>query len=156
MDINSQSTTQLITNRLSDSTQNTVAKKINPNSSTISKNTREEFKPSINNVSKRQDIAQQNKLLLDQRQQSATLKQANEVIVQLKQQPQQLDRSLEFKIDEASGKTIITVKDRSTGEVLKQIPSEEIIQLGIRLKELADSLQSSNNELSGLFLKRQV
>lgn len=91
-------------------------------------------------------------------QQNATLAEAQDVVVQLQQQPQQINRSLEFKVEESSGRTVITVIDRSTGETVKQIPSEEIIQLGIRLKELADSLHESNNKenVSGLLLKRQV
>ncbi len=103
-----------------------------------------------------QDIADSNTNTDKQRQVNVSVEEAQQVIAQLRQQPQQVDRSLQFKVDESSGRTIITVKERATGETLKQIPSEEIIQLGVRLKELAETLQGSNSELKGLLLKKQV
>lgn len=103
-----------------------------------------------------QDIADSNTNTDKQRQVNVSVEEAQQVVAQLRQQPQRVDRSLQFKVDESSGRTIITVKERSTGETLKQIPSEEIIQLGVRLKELAETLQGSNSDLKGLLLKKQV
>jgi flagellar protein FlaG len=36
-------------------------------------------------------------------------------------------RSLRFQIDEASGRTVITVLDATTNEVVRQIPSPELL-----------------------------
>ena len=39
------------------------------------------------------------------------------------------ERSLSFRVDEASGRTVITVIDATTQEVVRQIPSEEVLVL---------------------------
>jgi flagellar protein FlaG len=46
---------------------------------------------------------------------------------------QRMNRYLEFQVDEQSGRTVVTVKDRNTGEVIRQIPSEEILRLARNL-----------------------
>jgi flagellar protein FlaG len=38
-------------------------------------------------------------------------------------------RELEFSIDEATGRTVITVRMTATGEVIRQIPNEEVLEL---------------------------
>lgn len=40
-----------------------------------------------------------------------------------------LDRNLEFSVDDSSGRTVVTVRDGSTEEVIRQIPSEEALRL---------------------------
>jgi flagellar protein FlaG len=40
-----------------------------------------------------------------------------------------IGRALEFRVDESSGRTIITVRDSSTGEIIRQIPGEESLRL---------------------------
>jgi flagellar protein FlaG len=61
-------------------------------------------------------------------------------IVEVKQAARQLEtfmesmnRYLEFRVDQDSGRTIVTVKDKSTGEVVRQIPSEEVLRLAHNL-----------------------
>jgi len=38
-------------------------------------------------------------------------------------------RNLEFHIDEASGRTVITVINQATQEIVRQIPAEEVLAL---------------------------
>jgi flagellar protein FlaG len=38
-------------------------------------------------------------------------------------------RSLEFRVDAASGRTVVTVRDAETGDVVRQIPGEEVLRL---------------------------
>jgi flagellar protein FlaG len=45
-----------------------------------------------------------------------------------------VNRSLEFKVDNASGRTIVTVRDAENGELIRQIPNEEVL----RFAELAE------------------
>jgi flagellar protein FlaG len=40
-----------------------------------------------------------------------------------------VQRNLSFRVDEASGRTVITVVDAATREVVRQIPSEEVLAL---------------------------
>jgi len=109
----------------------------------------------------RQSLAVQQQETAEARQ---NLAEANEIVVQLKQQTQSVSRQLEFRVDENSGRTLIKVTDRETGELIREIPSEEMVELGQRLRELAEtlhrtstnSLQNSNLVLSGLLVKRQA
>jgi len=48
-------------------------------------------------------------------------------------------RNLTFRVDEGSGRTVITVVDASTHEVIRQIPSEEVLALS-RALEAASGL----------------
>jgi flagellar protein FlaG len=43
-------------------------------------------------------------------------------------------RDLRFMIDEASGRTVVQVVQPSTGEVVRQIPSEEMLAIASRLR----------------------
>ena len=45
-----------------------------------------------------------------------------------------VSRSLEFKVDANSGRTIISVLDAETGDLIRQIPNEEVM----RFAELAE------------------
>ncbi len=50
---------------------------------------------------------------------------------------QNLQRDLEFRVDRDLGRTIITVLDSETREVIRQIPSEEVLKGARLLKERA-------------------
>jgi len=54
---------------------------------------------------------------------------------------------LEFKVDEQSGRTVITVYNPETEEVIRQIPPEEAIRLAQLLQE-----QGSNGDMSEISL----
>lgn len=43
-------------------------------------------------------------------------------------------RSLEFRVDAASGRTVLSVRDAQTGDLIRQIPGEE----ALRLAEMAE------------------
>ena len=45
-------------------------------------------------------------------------------------------RELDFYIDEPTGQTVITVRDRETDQVIRQIPSEEILAVAERINEM--------------------
>jgi len=38
-------------------------------------------------------------------------------------------RSLEFHVDDSSGLTVVTVRNSSTGDLVRQIPSDEAVRL---------------------------
>ncbi|HOJ13048.1 MAG TPA: flagellar protein FlaG [Deltaproteobacteria bacterium] len=56
-----------------------------------------------------------------------------------------LNQSLQFRIDEESKDVVIRIVDKDSGEVIKQIPPEEIMNLRRRLREM-----------SSLFVERTV
>lgn len=55
---------------------------------------------------------------------------------------QNLQRSLHFSVDQASGETVVRVIDTETKEVIRQIPSEELLAIAERLRETAGVLLS--------------
>jgi flagellar protein FlaG len=42
-------------------------------------------------------------------------------------------RSLEFRVDDASGRTVVSVRNPQTGELIRQIPSEEVLRIASAL-----------------------
>lgn len=60
---------------------------------------------------------------------------------------QTVRRELQFSVDETLGRTIITVVDGDTQEVVRQIPAEEVLALARHLRQLDDK------QVDGLFLQ---
>jgi len=56
-------------------------------------------------------------------------KALNEAVSRIQDYVQNLQRELQFTVDEKSGRTIITVIDSETDMVIRQIPPEEILAL---------------------------
>ncbi len=48
---------------------------------------------------------------------------------------QNVSRELRFDVDEDTGRTVITVKDSTTDQVIRQIPGEEVLALAKVLEE---------------------
>ncbi|PKM37375.1 MAG: hypothetical protein CVV06_06250 [Gammaproteobacteria bacterium HGW-Gammaproteobacteria-10] len=59
-------------------------------------------------------------------------------------------RNLQFKVDETTNQVVVSVVDQKSGEVLRQIPSDEVLALAKRLKEL------DGEQVQGVFLKEQA
>ncbi|KJV05955.1 hypothetical protein VZ94_14535 [Methylocucumis oryzae] len=51
-------------------------------------------------------------------------------------------RTMQFSVSENTGKMVIEIKDETTGELIRQIPSEEILQLEKKLDEVQGLLFS--------------
>lgn len=64
----------------------------------------------------------------------------SEAVRNLNDYVQQLNRTLQFSVDEASGRTIIRVMDAETREVIRQIPPEEVVALARQLETGAGGL----------------
>ncbi len=52
-------------------------------------------------------------------------------------------RELRFSIDEDSGRAVVQVMDSETGEMIRQLPSEEILAVSRHIREVLESSQSS-------------
>jgi len=85
----------------------------------------------------------------------------DDTISQLNKSLQSVQRNLEFSIDKEVGQIVINVKDRETDEVVRQIPSEEVLELAKnlhaaseRFNERINSQSPSNAE--GVFLRTSV
>ncbi|MEH8021325.1 flagellar protein FlaG [Rheinheimera metallidurans] len=52
-------------------------------------------------------------------------------------------RSLSFSIDDASGRSVIKVVDYETEELIKQIPTEELLKVSQNIKRLQEEMGQS-------------
>ena len=71
---------------------------------------------------------------------------------------QNVSRELKFNVDEQTGRTVITVMDRATDQVIRQIPAEEMLALAKVLQELmrlVSALMSTNLDPNSLSRSRQ-
>ncbi|MEC8376677.1 MAG: flagellar protein FlaG [Pseudomonadota bacterium] len=62
------------------------------------------------------------------------------------------NRDLAFTIDEDTNRSVVTVKDSQSGDVIRQIPSEEVLKLADRIQELQQDVGNS----VGVFINNQV
>jgi flagellar protein FlaG len=54
-----------------------------------------------------------------------------------------VQRDLQFTIDDDSGETVITVLDTKTAEIIRQIPSKEVLALAQNIESLKGALFSA-------------
>lgn len=66
----------------------------------------------------------------------ATAAELKEALDQFKTAISVVANELTFSIDEDSGRTLVKIIDRETEEVIKQIPSEEMLQIAKALDKL--------------------
>lgn len=107
---------------------------------------------------KRQEIASENSAGATK---NSSREELDDTISQLNNSLQNIQRNLEFSIDNDVGKIVINVKDKETDEVVRQIPSEEFLELARnlhaaneRLNQRMESNSPSYGE--GVFLKTKV
>ena len=60
------------------------------------------------------------------------------VIQSINKRVQSLQRDLVFSVDEDTGKDVVTIMDSKNKKVIKQIPSEEMLELARNLNEQLD------------------
>lgn len=56
---------------------------------------------------------------------------------------QSTNRQLSFSVDEKSDRQIVKVTDSESGEIIRQIPSEDVLALSERIKELQSDVGSA-------------
>lgn len=62
--------------------------------------------------------------------------QVQQAVAQIQQFTQALARNLQFSVDEETGKSVVRVIDIQTREIIRQIPSEEAIQIARTLDKV--------------------
>ena len=68
---------------------------------------------------------------------------------------QTVSRSLQISVDQDLGSTVITVMDSDTDEIVRQIPSEEVLQIARFLQEQQASAESSAAAVRGLLVDQE-
>lgn len=66
--------------------------------------------------------------------------QVQKAVENLRQAVQSSSQNLQFSVDNDTGQTVIRVVDGGTKEVIRQIPSEEVLQLTRSLEKLSGLL----------------
>lgn len=69
-------------------------------------------------------------------------------VKQLNAAVQTVRRELEFSVDEESGRTIVKVTDSETGDVIRQMPAEEALEVARHIKAYVES-RSATAETGG-------
>ena len=66
--------------------------------------------------------------------------QLEQMAEQLEQFVSSFNRGLTFSVHEKSGRQVVSVVDKNTGDTIRQIPSEELLDVISRLAEASGSL----------------
>ena len=64
------------------------------------------------------------------------------VAERLEKMAREAGRNLEFRVDEASEKMVIVVRDQSTGELIRQIPDATALRISQRLESQVEAMRS--------------
>jgi flagellar protein FlaG len=64
------------------------------------------------------------------------------VAERLEKMAREAGRNLEFRVDEASEKMVIVVRDQSTGELIRQIPDATALRIAQRLESQVEAMRS--------------
>jgi len=73
----------------------------------------------------------------EQRSRAESVKAAAE---QIESYLRRVNTNLEFSVDEAAGRVVVSVRERATGQLIRQIPSEEALRVAARLEQTAASI----------------
>ena len=83
-----------------------------------------------------------------------TSEEVKVVVEKLNRQIQSLQRELSFSVDEDSGRTVVRVLDSQTNEVVRQIPSEEVLKLARQLDIIL--AEAGGSQVSGILVEEQA
>jgi len=96
-------------------------------------------RPSIENkligLKTAEDVHQLNKKATKDEKEVMTTPQLEKVAEKLQEFIGKMNKDLEFSVDEDSGRDVIKVIDKHSGDVIKQYPSEEVLSLVAKLSE---------------------
>lgn len=58
-----------------------------------------------------------------------------DTVVSIQEFAQSIQRDLSFSVDDSSGRVVVEVRDQASGDVIRQIPTEEALRLLKHLEE---------------------
>lgn len=70
-------------------------------------------------------------------------KEIGEVVEKLNEVLEVGNRQLQFRVDNDANRTVISVLDQESGEKIRQIPSEEVLRLVSRMREMGDGVDKA-------------
>jgi flagellar protein FlaG len=76
----------------------------------------------------------------EQAQQAATVTTVEAAARQIESYLKSVGRSLEFRVDAETRRTVVTIRDTTSGEVIRQIPGDEMLSLARHLQQNAGNV----------------
>lgn len=96
-------------------------------------------------VETRAENVQQNANAQEQAQRVPSAGELQKALEEVAKAVAPMAQSLQFSLDKDSGKTVVKVMDTDTNEVIRQIPSEEVL-----------AISKAVNKLKGLLIKQEA
>jgi flagellar protein FlaG len=93
----------------------------------------------VADIVENENVAQANGVTSSPEQALLTSKQLEQVAQQLQDFVGEMNRGLEFSVDKDSGRDVIKVIDKASGDLVKQYPSEEVLGLVSKLSDMIGS-----------------
>ena len=90
-----------------------------------------------NAVNQRQEVSQSGKVSPQQAEPKIDAEDVAKAVSEISDYVQNISRDLQFQVDKQTGSTIVTVLDTETKEVIRQIPSEEVVAMARFIAENA-------------------
>lgn len=78
----------------------------------------------------------------DKQEPAAQPQQVEEAVEKFESFVKDIQRNLDFSVDDSSGQVVVKVVDGDSGKLIRQIPSEELLRLSERLEDLRSLLFS--------------
>ena len=82
--------------------------------------------------------------------QVANTAEVRQAVNRINEVVQSVQRDLSFNMDEGSGKYVIRVVDTESGELIRQIPTEEVLAIASQLREFQEDAVSQSEIGQGL------
>lgn len=86
-----------------------------------------------------QNASEQAEQIKQQSKPENSLKEAKRLSEELQRRVGGADSQLQFSVDESTGESVIKVMDKATNEMIRQIPSEEMLQIAKALDRFQES-----------------
>ena len=105
-----------------------------------------------NNTERQQILSQGSQTQADKSEEERNGIELDDAVAKVESFLKVQNRDLAFTIDENTNRSVVTVKDSKSGDVIRQIPSEEVLKLADRIQELQQDVGDS----VGVFINNQV
>lgn len=90
--------------------------------------------------------------VVEQAADKSSVKEVETAVAEVNEFVQSQSRQLNFSIDEKSNRSVVKVTDSDTGDVIRQLPSDEVLKLAARIKDL----QSDVGAAVGVLFNKQA
>ena len=88
-------------------------------------------------VAERQELSESGKVSPQEVTQKVDTEEVVQAVIDITEYVQNVSRDLQFQVDKRTGDTVVTVVDTETKEIIRQIPSEEVVAMARHIAENA-------------------